>query len=369
MAMENSISCITGGAGTGKTCVLRTVLAAYNKLQYNIKAIALSGRAAMRLYESTGFITSTIAKFLREEPLGEDKCLVVIDEASMIDLQTMYRIVTHISPNTRLLLVGDPDQLAPISAGLILADIVKSGVIANTVLEIVKRQEGATGIPEYSNTVKNGQVPLALNCGNIHFHDVPLAQINEVCVALYAENAQQSQIIGATYKAAQGSINAINQRCQEQCNPNGHQFEFELFGERNYLDIRLNDPVVITQNDYEAGVQNGTLGRLVSIEQTANHFGVIRVDTGEDIQLTRSLLDSIRPGYAISLHKAQGSQFPHVIVPITSSMMLDRNWVYTAITRAEIELHLVGPTCLFVAAIRRVGATARRQTYLSNMLK
>ena len=86
MAMENSISCITGGAGTGKTCVLHTILAAYNKLQYNIKAIALAGRAAMRLHESTGFITSTIAKFLREEPLGEDKCLVVIDEASMIDL-------------------------------------------------------------------------------------------------------------------------------------------------------------------------------------------------------------------------------------------------------------------------------------------
>ena len=107
----------------------------------------------------------------------------------------------------------------------------------------------------------------------------------------------------------------------------------------------------------------------MSIAQTAHHFGVIRVDTGEDIQLTRSLLDSIRPGYAISLHKAQGSQFPRVIVPITSSKMLDRNWIYTAITRAEIELHLVGPACLFSAAINRVGATVRRQTHLANMLK
>jgi len=323
----------------------------------------------MRLHESTGFITSTIAKFLREEPIDCDKYLVVIDEASMIDLQTMYRIVAHINPNTRLLFVGDPDQLAPISTGLILADIAKSGVIANTMLDIVKRQEGSTGIPEYSNLVKQGITPPALSTGNIHFHDVPLAQVTNLCVDLYTAHPEQSQIIGATYKAELGGIDALNRQCQTLCNPNGRQFEFELFGERNYLDIRLNDPVIFTKNDYDAGVQNGTLGRLVSIEQTATHFGVVRIDTGDDIQLTRALLDSIRPGYAISLHKAQGSQFPRIIVPITNSKMLDRNWVYTAITRAEVELHLVGAASLFTTATRRIGATEVRQTNFSNILK
>ena len=368
MAMANGISCITGGAGTGKTTVLKTVLSACNKLQCNVKAIALSGRATMRLHESTGFITSTIAKFLREAPLDGDKYLVVIDEASMIDLQTVYRIVTHINPNTRLLLVGDPDQLPPIGAGLILADIVKSGVIANTMLDIVKRQEGSTGIPEYSNLVKQGRTPPMLSTGNIHFHNVPLEKATDLCVDLYAKHPNQSQIIGATYKAQQGGIDELNRQCQAVCNPNGRQFKFELFGERNYLDIRLNDPVIFTQNDYDAGVQNGTLGRLVSIEQTATHFGTVRVDTGEDIQLTRALLDSIRLGYAISLHKAQGSQFPCIIVPVTNSKMLDRNWVYTVITRAEVELHLVGPAYLFTKAIQRVGALAKRKTHLVNLL-
>jgi exodeoxyribonuclease V alpha subunit len=368
MTMANGISCITGGAGTGKTSVLRTVLSAYNKLQFNIKAVALSGRAAIRLHESTGFITSTIAKFLREAPLDGNKYLIVIDEASMIDLQTMYRIVTHINPNTRLLFVGDPDQLAPIGAGLILADIVKSGVIANTMLDIVKRQESSTGIPEYSNLVKQGRTPPILSTGNTHFHSVPLEQITDLCVELYVKQENQSQIICATYKAQFGGIDEINRQCQAVCNPNGRQFEFELFGERNYLDIRLNDPVIFTQNDYDAGVQNGTSGRLVSIEQTVTHFGTVRIDTGEDIQLTRALLDSIRPGYAISLHKAQGLQFSRIIVPVTNSTMLDRNWVYTTITKAEVELHLVGPANLLTTVIRRVGATVIRQTHLANLL-
>lgn len=369
MAMANGIACITGGAGTGKTTVLRTVLRAYNRLQFLVKAIALSGRAAMRLHESTGFTTSTIAKFLREDPLDSGNCLVVIDEASMIDLQTMYRIVTHINPSTRLLFVGDPEQLPPISAGLILADIVKSGVIANTMLDIVKRQEGATGIPEYSNLVKLGQVPPLLSTGCIRFHDVPLAEITNVSVNLFADAPYSSQIIGATYSAEHGGIDELNRHCQALCNSAGQPFEFNLYGQRQCLDIRVNDPVIFTQNDYDAGVQNGTLGWLISAEQTESHFGTVRIDTGEDIRLTQALLDSIRPGYAISLHKAQGSQFQRVIVPITNAKMLDRNWIYTAITRSMYELHLVGPAPLFAAAIKRVGATIRRQTHLSNLLQ
>jgi exodeoxyribonuclease V alpha subunit len=368
MAMANSVSCITGGAGTGKTTVLRTVLMAYNHLQFNIKAIALSGRAAMRMHESTGFITSTIARFLREEPLEGAKYLVVIDEASMLDLQTMYRIVTHITPTTRLLFVGDPDQLPPIGSGLLLADILKSKSIPNTTLDIVKRQKGSTGIPEYSLLIKQGQMPPQLSIGNIYFHDVPAPLITDTCVELYQHQPDVSQIIGATYQGKNGGINELNRRCQDLCNLDGRQLTVNFYGEQQYLDIRENDPIIFTQNDYEASVQNGTLGRLTSVEQTEIHFGTLLTDTGQYIQLTQALLDSIRPGYAISLHKAQGSQFQRVIVPITSSKMVDKNWLYTAITRAEIELHLVGNRALLHKVINRQGHIHKRQTYLAALL-
>ncbi len=368
-AIRNAVACITGGAGTGKTTVLRTVLRGYHHLGYSIKSVALSGRAAMRMYESTGFASSTIAKFLREEPLLEGaKNLVVIDEASMVDIATMYRIVTHISSDTRLLFVGDPNQLPPIGAGLVLADIVKSGVLNNTELNIVKRQDGSTGIPEYTKLVQEGIVPPALSTGNIRLHEVSQQNVTNKAVELYMQSPESSRIIGATYKPQHGGIDIINSRCQELCNPAGKRLEFDLYGQQHYLDIRLGDPVIFTANDYEAGVQNGTLGKLISVAQTEEHFGVVEIDTGAEVRLTQSLLDSIRSAYAISLHKAQGSQFPRVIIPLTKTRMIDRSWFYTALTRAESEIELVGPRGILVAAIGRLGATDVRQTYLSVLL-
>ncbi len=117
MALKYGISVITGGAGTGKTTALRTIMRAYDLIGYNIHAVALSGRAAKRLHESTGFDTSTIAKFLRQEPIEKGKNILIVDEASMLDLPTAYRLITHIDPSTRILLIGDPNQLPPIGAG------------------------------------------------------------------------------------------------------------------------------------------------------------------------------------------------------------------------------------------------------------
>jgi exodeoxyribonuclease V alpha subunit len=162
VSVSYAISCITGGAGTGKTTVLNAVLNAYDVLGYNIKAIALSGRAAMRMRQSIHRPSSTIAKFLKEDPLedlGDNKFLLVIDESSMLDLPTIFKIVTHISPAVRILFVGDPNQLPPIGAGNILGDIVKSGIIHNTELNIVKRQGASSGIPEYSKSIRDGVVP------------------------------------------------------------------------------------------------------------------------------------------------------------------------------------------------------------------
>lgn len=336
-----SISCITGGAGTGKTTVLRTVLRAYRELGFKIKAIALSGRAAMRLHQSIGLKTSTIAAFLRDDPIEDDVLgtLIVIDEASMVDLPTMYRLITHTNPNVRFLFVGDPNQLPPIGAGLILADIVGSGVIPNTELDIVKRQDASTGIPEYSRMIKDGIVPPQLSVGNVVFHEVSTEQIARRCVELYKQDPKNTQIIAATRRMT----SAINRLCQQEINPDRPMLQFDLWGDKYVTDLLLGDPVLFTKNNYDANVQNGSLGQLISVEQQDESLGIVRLDdTLELIRLTPALLDSLEAGYGITLHKAQGSQFKRVVVALENSKMVDRSWIYTAITRAEESLQIVG---------------------------
>ncbi|GBL05203.1 AAA family ATPase [Glaciecola sp. KUL10] len=157
MCLDNSVSCITGGADTGKTTVLRTALNAFHRMGFEIHAVALSGRAAMRLHESIGRMTSTIAKLLRGEPIAptpeQQKHHLVIDEASMIALPTMYRPINHTHPSVRFVFTGDPDQLPPFGCGKVLYDIVRSKAVDYTKLDIVKHQDGSTGIPEYSSSL------------------------------------------------------------------------------------------------------------------------------------------------------------------------------------------------------------------------
>jgi exodeoxyribonuclease V alpha subunit len=263
--LDNSVSCITGGAGTGKTTVLRTALRAYSQMGFEIHAVALSGRAAMRLHESIGFITSTIAKLLRGEPIEptpeNQKHLLVIDEASMIDLPTMYCLVNQLHPSVRLIFAGDPDQLPPIGCGKVLSDIVDSKVIANTMLDIVKRQEGSTGIPEYSKLINQGTVPKQLTTGAIHFHEKNKSDIAQACCELYQQSPDNSRVMAPT-KALVADINKLT---QEAVNPDGKMLKFEMHGEQLFQNMRLNDVILFTQNHYDKGIQNGSLGRLRSL--------------------------------------------------------------------------------------------------------
>jgi exodeoxyribonuclease V alpha subunit len=372
-SVSYAISCITGGAGTGKTTVLNAVLNAYQELGYNIKAIALSGRAAMRMRQSIKRPCSTIAKFLKEDPLddlGDSKFLLVIDESSMVDLPTMFKIVIHIAPSVRLLFVGDPNQLPPIGAGNILADIVGSGVIHNTVLDIVKRQGASSGIPQYSKLINEGQIPSSLTTGVITFHDVEFDHVADACVELYKQSPSKSRVVAPT----NALVDKINAQCQLELNPDGKRLVFDIDGQHFQDDLYQNDPVLFTQNNYDAGVQNGSLGKLINVEQTDGHLGMVHMDDFEDkeqefIPLTQTLLLSLKAGYAITLHKAQGSQFPRVIVALSRGSNLDRAWLYTAITRAETEIHIVGPKEKLFSAIKNQSNASQRQTYLQELLK
>jgi exodeoxyribonuclease V alpha subunit len=367
--LDNAVSCITGGAGTGKTTVLRTALRAYHHLGYEIHAVALSGRAAMRLHESIGFITSTIAKLLRDAPIEpsneQPKHLLVIDEASMIDLPTMYRLVNHLHPEVRIIFTGDPDQLPPIGCGKVLADIVLSNTIANTMLDIVKRQEGSTGIPEYSKQINQGLVPENLSSGAVYFHETPKHRIANVCCELYEESPYNSRVMAPTKKLVQD----INNQIQDAVNEHGEQLKFNLHGDEFHVKLRINDQILFTQNLYDKGINNGSLGELTSVTSTEGSFGEVALDTGDKVEITQQVLDGMELGYAITLHKAQGSQFPRVIIALQKGRIVDRAWLYTAITRAENEIHIVGSSEDFQSIIQSPSNSNKRNSYLYEMLR
>lgn len=367
--LRNSVSCIIGGAGTGKTTVLRTVLQVFHELKYEIHAVALSGRAAMRLHESIGFNTMTVAALLRSPPIEpstkSQTHLLVIDEASMIDIPTMYRLVNHIHPSVRIIFAGDPDQLPPIGCGKVLSDLVLSELVAKTALNIVKRQKGATGIPEYSKLINQGLVPGNLSTGNIHFHDTSKQNIAEVCCDLYQQFTNASRVIAPT----KALVAEINKLIQESVNKEGKRLEFMMHGEHFYQNLRLRDAILFTKNHYEKGLQNGSLGTLTSIEISDQSYGVVTLDTGEKVEVDQAVLDCMELGYAITLHKAQGSQFPRVIVALQRGRIVDRAWLYTAITRAESEVHIVGSEEDFRTITEQPSIAHSRNSYLVELLR
>lgn len=399
-AVENRVSAIIGGAGTGKTTVLHAVLTAYEDLGYvsnfnvesksdddaqynnNIKAMALSCRAAKRMRDSinnTGkgdrerkINATSIARFLHEtiieNPRG--KFLIVIDEASMLDVPTMYHIITKIHPNVRILLVGDHHQLPPIGSGKVLSDVVESGVIPLAELDIVKRQQGSTGIPEYSKSIRDGIVPDAFTTGAIHFHEVDDDGIADKCAELCGETTKETMVVAST----NALVDKINLLCQANLNSNGQQFETH---ESEYLPgfikkiidtFHQGDPVLITDN-VSPEIPNGSFGKLVSTQRSNGTFGLIKIDD-EDIEVSPEveLLVACKLAYCITVHKAQGSQFPRVIIALSGGYT-DRSWLYTAITRAEVELHIVSTNKRFINTIKASSNVSKRQTMLKQLLQ
>lgn len=371
-ALENEVSIISGGAGTGKTTVLRTVLRAFEELGYNIHGIALSGRAALRLFESIRIPTKTITRFLGDPDLrGEDaegnplKHLVVIDESSMVDTLNMCRIVTHTCPEVRFLIVGDDEQLAPIGAGKILYDLIQSGVVPCIELDQVQRQDESTGIPEYSRVIRSGKVPEELSFKNVRFHECREADIVDKCIEIYQHNRGRSQMISATRKTTW----ALNVNCQAMFNAHSPMLTYEYVGRTIESGFRQFDPVIFTKNHIKLGIQNGLLGDLSSIQwDEAGYGGVKTFEAEELIPLSPQLITELQLAYSITLHKAQGSQFPVVIVALDNSGLIDRSWLYTAITRAEVEVHVVGTKTKFIQAVTGGNKGHRRQTYLQELI-
>tara|TARA_B110000091_G_scaffold214380_1_gene267398 strand:- start:7077 stop:7601 length:525 start_codon:yes stop_codon:yes gene_type:complete len=163
----------------------------------------------------------------------------------------------------------------------------------------------------------------------------------------------------------------INAEIQKTCNKDSSMLQFMMHGESYYQNLRKGDEILFTQNNYQLGFQNGSLGTLISVDfnKEKKIYGQVKLDTGEVIDITDQVLDCIELGYAITLHKAQGSQFPRIIVVLKSGLITDRSWLYTAITRAESEVHLVGKSSDFKVITETISNSNKRNSYLGEMLR
>jgi exodeoxyribonuclease V alpha subunit len=214
-----------------------------------------------------------------------------------------------------------------------------------------------------------------LSSGKIFFHETAVNNIEQKCCELYSKSDIESRVVAPTKKL----VSEINNNIQSSINADGALLEFNLYGQNRFLNIKIGDAVLFTKNHCHIGVQNGTLGTLTSVSpfetesedssQKASYFGKITLDTGEEININEDLLDCIELGYAITLHKAQGSQFPRIIIALKPGKIVDRAWLYTAITRAETEVHIVGSRKDIKAIIETPSNVSKRNSYLVRLLK
>lgn len=361
LAMTQRFGIIQGGAGTGKTTMLRAVHHAMCKHDGTVHAVALAGRAAMRMREATGHPARTIAGFLgalkRDELHLGGSDLVIVDEASMLDLPLAYMIFRSIPEDSRVLWVGDPHQLPPIGMGVVFAAYCEDDRAARVELNIVHRQASDTGIPVLAGQIREGVLPdLATYSGSgkgITFLECSegeaLGQIIEVLGTLGME---ETQILGAVKRGPSG-IRAINETL----------FRLRSVGKPTWQGFAPGDPVIYLTNDYERLIFNGSLGEVNSVGTASL---TVRWDGHEKpIEMVMADLENMDLAYAISVHKAQGSQFQRVIVPVFPSRLLDRTLIYTAITRAVQQVVILGDRKVLAEALAAPPAPRRRRHGLS----
>ena len=388
-AINNKVFILTGGPGTGKTTVINGFIAVYAELHgLNLKKAsdlpillaAPTGRAARRMNELTGLPSATIHRHLgmtgddEESSLTDylDADLIIVDEFSMVDTWLANQLLQNISSNSQILIVGDADQLPSVSPGQVLADLLQVSLLPQVKLEKIYRQSEDSTIIMLASQIRQGHLPADFTekkADRSYFEarseHIP-QMIERIASAAIRSGiaAQDVQVLAPMYRGQSG-IDNINQLMQNLINPAvKDQLSFD-FNEGTY---REGDKVIHLVNDAESNVFNGDLGyitELVPAKYTDSKQDelVLNFD-GNEITYPRNEWYKIRLAYAMSIHKSQGSEFPVVILPITSSSrrMLQRNLIYTAITRAKSKLILLGEYQAFNFATQNTGTA--RKTYL-----
>ena len=393
MAATHAVSLVTGGAGVGKTTVLKAIYRIYDAAGVHIIQMALAGRAAKRMQEATGRTAFTIAGFLRNfkpEDVARS-CVVVIDEASMVDIITMSRLCELLPSHVRLLMVGDPNQLMPVGPGLVLHELAAVRAIPLVELKVVKRHGGdiaaaalaiRDGVwPDFSDIESAPICFLPCDMQAARFGSEAAETLENTILRLYLQDPENSQILSSRRNGVDGTkgLNTLLQKhTTRQAMPllvwNSEHDSMEHTG------FHLGDLLLCTRNRWDWGLQNGSLGKLVQIEETPrllkNDEGIelgyalawAMWDDGERRPILESMLDDLELGYAITVHKAQGSQWPRIIVPISGNRLLDRTLVYTAVTRAQRQVILVGDEDAARTAVQGLPRAKQRKVALGSML-
>ena len=365
LAVQGRVGLVLGGAGVGKTTVLKAVCAACSTFGRVVHLMALAGRAAVRMREATGRPSSTIAAFLKACEAGKvilgPESLVVVDESSMVDLPTLYRLMRHLPEECRLLLVGDEAQLGPIGFGLTLHAFAVMDAVPKVHLRRIYRQAESSGIPVTAAAVRDGRLsPLPSKIGEGHGVVLVATSAEPTCddvvdaVAALGGFREDLRILSPV-KAAEAGTVAINETFHRLLSRGRPRLQGHAFA--------LGEPVIFGRNDYRRDLRNGSLGEVVDVEG-----GVLTVDfDGERHEFTGAALDDVALAYAITVHKSQGSQFRTVVVPVCTSRILDRSLVYTALTRATERVVLIGRRSVMVTAVQQASSANRRETGLTRL--
>ena len=367
-AVTEKVFVLTGGPGAGKTTILRAVISILEALGQRVALAAPTGRAAKRLGEAAGREAQTLHRLLEfkpgegrygrdaERPLDFDA--VVVDETSMLDIVLCHHLLQAVPRHASVLLVGDANQLPSVGPGKFLGDVLESGVVPFVRLERIFRQGDRSGIVEAAHRINQGRLPFLGSSGprgDFYFveADDPEAAANAV-VRICAERIparfglnplRDVQVLCPMNRGIVG-VHQLNDRLREALNPVGT--EVTRFG-RNF---RVGDRVLQTVNNYDKDVFNGDLGWVTGVDHAAGRIAVSFEETGVDYDFSE--LDELQPSFAMTVHRAQGSEFPAVVVPMLTQHypMLQRNLLYTAITRGRRLVVVVGSRRALAMAVR-----------------
>ncbi len=384
-SIVKKVMVITGGPGTGKTTIINAIIKIYKRLGQKVMLAAPTGRASKRMSEATGHEAKTIHRLLEYSPKQGgfkknegDKLeadLIVIDEASMVDTILMHHLLKAVPSAATLILVGDVDQLPSVGAGNVLKDIIDSGVIPTVRLNKIFRQSRESLIIVNAHRINKGEFPIITSDKNLHqdFYFIQIEEpekVFEMIIKMCNESIPRKfgyhpvndiQVLTPMYRGIAGASN-LNHELQRQLN---HSTD-ELIREGKVL--KTGDKVMQIRNNYDKDVYNGDIGRISVINRANNE---VTVDyEGRPVVYDFTDLDEIVLAYAVSVHKSQGSEYPVVIMPLLTQhyMLLQRNLLYTAITRGKRLVVIIGTNKALAIAVKN-NKPEKRFTNLKNRLK
>ncbi|MFE9889105.1 ATP-dependent RecD-like DNA helicase [Streptomyces scopuliridis] len=387
LALTEKVAVLTGGPGCGKSFTVRSIVELARAKKAKVVLAAPTGRAAKRLAELTGAEASTVHRLLELKPGGDaaydrdrplDADLVVVDEASMLDLLLANKLVKAVAPGAHLLLVGDVDQLPSVGAGEVLRDLLaESGPVPRVRLTRIFRQAQQSGVVTNAHRINSGVPPITQGLIDFfHFVEEETEDAGRLTVEVAAHRIpakfgldprRDVQVLAPMHRGPAGA-GALNALLQQAITPARPDLPEKRLGGRVF---RVGDKVTQIRNNYEKGengVFNGTVGVVASLNMDEQRLTVL-TDEDEEVPYDFDELDELAHAYAVTIHRSQGSEYPAVVIPVTTGawMMLQRNLLYTAVTRAKKLVVLVGSRRAIGQAVRTVSA-GRRFTALGHRL-